>query len=155
MIDLNKAIRTKYAPELIDKVKQIYLGPKSDIDKFFVLMKNRLLVGIFRYENLYEYWDKEQMEIIGKDWEYGYKFCNYTYEYISTKLYKKRLQYAIKGNTELLIDIANYHVFIYKLYGGLNSIFICYIIHEFFYPKHPRAHFKCEDQGIEGDNTTN
>lgn len=81
-------------------------------EKFIILMKNRMVTSFYKYGSLKANFDRKNPE----------DNCR-----ILPCLEDRLKLYKETGNTEWLIDIANYAMM------------------EFMYPQHPRAHFRATD----------
>lgn len=140
---------------LISPVPRQLMEEAGDDGSIYKLMRNRLMVGECRYgQNPFPI-DPDQEATIGKHWQRGYDFlANWPPEEIERRLNGKVNKYHRTGNRELIIDVLNYFTFLFLLDYRYSRAYIRlmleYWIDEFWTPEHPEAHWRCEDQEVDG-----
>jgi len=127
---------------------------RSEIEWFAQQMKNRLFIGEMRYASpKWAYRDADQEAKIGPEWRLGYDFFA-TQKGVFEKGYRSKARaYMRSGNTELIIDTANYAMFC-AIVGDQPRDWAVTVLtnclREFFNPTHPEAHYRALDQDIDG-----
>lgn len=159
MFDIEKSAALKFSQPIMDRARGFcpWLTDEQ-FDHFCKLMKNRLVVGEARYEGpKWMYFDRDQEEVIGKNWRHGYTFYDWNPAFFARAAARKMGAYRKTGNTEVLVDVANYLVFTALTADrdfDVVSWGVYRVMEEFFSPLHPNAHYRTFDQDIDGPETS-
>lgn len=152
---LSAKLRVAYDQSVLDAT-HIVLSPamKRGFKWFCDSMKQRLEVGEHRYsQEILRYNFPDQEAAIGRDWKRGFTFLALSPHDILRRYREKWGWYRRTGNTENLIDAANYSAFLYLLgawsFGdAVAAARSC--IGEFFIPTIPGAAYRPEDRPDDG-----
>lgn len=153
---VSRSVNLKHDPEIFAEaaVNARRSASPAEAERFAQQMRNRLLVGEMRYAApKWAYRDAEQEAEIGPAWRLGYDFFSTPRGVFEQGYRSKARAYMKSGNTELIIDTANYAMFC-ALVGDRPREWAVTVLtnclREFFNPSHPDAHYKAMDQGIDG-----
>lgn len=151
---LDAKLAVAYSQEVMDEANRWGDATPEQFKWFCDRMKRGLMVGEMRYtQEILRYDFPDQEAALGPDWKRGFAFLASLPSDICRRFHEKWRQYEKSGNTENLIDMANYAVFLYLLGAWtFNAAFVNarYCLIEFFDPRLPGADYRPEDRPDDG-----
>lgn len=128
--------------------------PIKSADTLLRFMANRLEVGQYRYGKTGE-WDptkstaQNYKRLRYDDEGVGFDVLSYSKAYLESRAWEKVYSYKATGNTELLVDIANYLVWLYFFHEGCENFdYLFYRTVSKFYYSYKADQWHSLDQGI-------
>lgn len=157
MFDAVREALIKFDPHLFAKAAAGF-ADKLAVEDFRQLMAHRTVTGEYRFGAAsWGYRDTDQEAVIGKGWRHGFQFFSTAKGLFETAHASKVKAYTATGNTELLVDIANYAMFNFIVgdWSEAKSLqVLSAAMREFFFPAHRGAHYEALDQGVDGIETS-